>query len=78
MYKIDSVAFISVWLLDGAEILRDLDLSLTYGDGDVLYAAAVVRDEVARHQGGETGVEGLLAELDRLIRDFGPIFPLMF
>ena len=49
VFKVEAATFISLWDLEGCDVVRDLDLELTYGDGLTLYPVGDVVEEVRSH-----------------------------
>jgi hypothetical protein len=72
--KVETISFVSVWDLDGSEVIQDLDFGLTWGDGLTFHAAGDVLSEV-RHEGS---ARTFTESLNKVIHKFGKNFYLAF
>lgn len=72
--KVETISFVSVWDLDGSDVIHDLDFGLTWGDGLTFHAASDVLHEVLREPSARTLVESL----HKVIQKFGNNFYLAF
>jgi hypothetical protein len=72
--KVETISFLSVWDLDGSDVIYDLDFGLTWGDGLTFHAASDVLHEVLREPSARTLVESL----HKVIQKFGNNFYLAF
>lgn len=72
--KVETISFISVWDLDGSEVIQDLDFGLTWGDGLTFHAASDVLHEVLHESSART----LIVSLNKVIQKFGNNFYLAF
>lgn len=65
--KLETVKFVSIWDVDGSDVLRELDFGLTYGEGLTLHSVRDVIDELRY----EAGARELVSQLSRLAAKFG-------
>lgn len=72
--KVETVKFISIWDVNGSDVIHDLDFGLTYGDGMVLHTVRDVIDELRYENSARTLVNGL----NKIVEKFGDAFLLAF
>ncbi len=65
--KLETVKFVSIWDVDGSDVLRDLDFGLTYGEGLTLHSVRDVIDELRY----EASAHKLVGQLSRFAHKFG-------
>lgn len=72
--KIETAKFISIWDVDGSDVIHDLDFGLTFGDGLTLHTVRDVLDELRY----ENSARDLVNSLNKVAQKFGDSFFLAF
>lgn len=72
--KVETVKFVSIWDVNGSDVIRDIDFGLTYGDGITLHTVRDVIDEVRWEESART----LINSLSRIADKYGDSFLLAF